>query len=49
MTRPVDLQLSPSGANLRRRALDAAQALLEEGGVEGLHLREIADKAGSAY
>jgi len=48
MTRPVDLQLSPSGANLRRRALDAAQALLEEGGVEGLHLREIADKAGSA-
>ena len=48
MTRPADLKLSPSGATLRRRALDSAQALLEEGGVDGLHLREIADKAGSA-
>jgi AcrR family transcriptional regulator len=48
MTRPADLSRSGSGATLRRRALDAAQTLLEEEGVEGLHLRLIADKAGSA-
>ncbi|WP_411289317.1 TetR/AcrR family transcriptional regulator [Phenylobacterium sp.] len=48
MNRPADFKLSPSGATLRRRALDAAQTLLEEAGVEGLHLRVIADKAGSA-
>ena len=48
MTRPADLKLSPNGITLRRRALDAARTLLEEAGVEGLHLRLISDKAGSA-
>ena len=48
MTHPANSKRSPGGATLRRRALDAAQTLLEEGGIEGLHLRLIADKADSA-
>ena len=48
MTSPADLNRPGGGATLRRRALDAARPLLEEAGVEGLHLRLIADKAGSA-
>jgi AcrR family transcriptional regulator len=48
MTRAADLKLSPTGGTLRRRALDAARTLLEEAGVEGLHLRVIAERAGSA-
>jgi len=48
MTRPADPNLSSGGATLRRRALDSARMLLEKTGAEGLHLRDIADKAGSA-
>jgi AcrR family transcriptional regulator len=48
MTDPANFKRAPGGATLRRRALDAAQTLLEEGGIEGLHLRVIADKAESA-
>jgi AcrR family transcriptional regulator len=48
MTRPEDLKRLSRGATLRHRALDAARTLLEERGIEGLHLRDIADKADSA-
>lgn len=48
MTDGANSKRAQGGATLRRRALDAAQTLLEEGGIEGLHLRDIADKADSA-
>lgn len=43
-----ELKLNAGPVTLRRRVLDAARALLEESGAEGLHLRAIAARVGNA-
>ena len=42
-----ELKLNAGPGSLRRRVLDAARALLEESGAEGLHLRTIAARVGN--